>query len=262
MSVLGHKPTYAVQQIGLRELSIAVVLFLNCPRCWAELNLTRRTKMMKVATPLGIAAAACFAFGVSLPVQAQQTAMSFFITSVGLGKGGDLGGLPGADRHCQSLAAAAGAGGKTWHAYLSTQGAGGVNAKDRIGKGPWVNAKGAQIAANVADLHGDKNNINKQTGLDEKGMAVKGRGDTPNQHDMLTGTRQDGSAITGPDDATCSNWTVSTDGQGGAVVGHFDLIGNTNGPNFWNYSHKTPGCAPANLQRVGGAGLFYCFAVD
>jgi hypothetical protein len=93
-------------------------------------------------------------------------------------------------------------------------------------------------------------------------MAVKGRGDTPNQHDMLTGTRQDGSAIPGPDDATCSNWTVSTEGQGGAVVGHFDLIGNTNGPNFWNYSHKTPGCAPANLQRVGGAGLFYCFAVN
>jgi len=191
--------------------------------------------------------------------------MTFFITSVGGPQGANYGGLEGADRHCQALATKAGAGGKTWRAYLSTQAVGGataVNAKDRIGKGPWVNAKGVQIAANVADLHGDKNNINKQTGLDEKGMAVKGRGDTPNQHDMLTGTQQDGSAVPGPDDATCSNWTISTDGQGNAVVGHFDLIGNTNGPNFWNYSHKTPGCAPANLQRVGGAGLFYCFAVN
>jgi hypothetical protein len=219
--------------------------------------------MMKATTSLTIAAGAFFAFGVNLPAQAQQTAMSFFITSVGLGKGGDLGGLTGADQHCQSLAAAAGAGGKTWHAYLSTQGAGGVNAKDRIGKGPWVNAKGVKIAANIAELHSDKNKINKQNGLDEKGLAVKGRTDSPNQHDMLTGTQPDGSVVPGPDDdATCGNWTSSADGQGSAVVGHFDLIGNTNGPNFWNYSHKTPGCAPANLQRVGGAGLFYCFAVN
>jgi hypothetical protein len=218
--------------------------------------------MIKATTALPIAAAALSALGVSVPAQAQQSTMSFFITSVGLGNGGNLGGLSGADQHCQSLATAAGARGKTWHAYLSTQGAGGVNAKDRIGKGPWVNAKGVQIAANVAELHGDKNNINKQTALDEKGGQVKGRGETPNQHDMLTGTQQDGSAVPGPDDATCSNWTSSADGQGGAVVGHHDLIGNTNGPNFWNYSHKTPGCAPANLQRVGGAGLFYCFAVN
>jgi hypothetical protein len=218
--------------------------------------------MIKATTALPIAAAALSALGVSVPAQAQQSTMSFFITSVGLGNGGNLGGLSGADQHCQSLATAAGARGKTWHAYLSTQGAGGVNAKDRIGKGPWLNAKGVQIAANVAELHGDKNNINKQTALDEKGGQVKGRGETPNQHDMLTGTQQDGSAVPGPDDATCSNWTSSADGQGGAVVGHHDLIGNTNGPNFWNYSHKTPGCAPANLQRVGGAGLFYCFAVN
>ena len=196
------------------------------------------------------------------PTWAQQSAMSFFVTSVGLGKGGDLGGFEGADRHCQSLAAAAGAGGKTWHAYLSTQGSGGTNAKDRIGDGPWFNAKGVKIAANVAELHSDKNNINKQTALDEKGMVVKGRVDTPNQHDMLTGTQPDGTAVPGPDDATCSNWTSSADGQGSAVVGHHDLVGNTNGPNFWNYSHKTPGCAPPNLQRVGGAGLFYCFSVD
>ena len=200
--------------------------------------------------------------GASAPVQAQQPSMSFFVTSVGIGKGGDLGGLEGADRHCQSLAQAAGAGNKTWRAYLSTQGSAPVNAKDRIGRGPWFNAKGVQIAASVADLHSDNNKINKETALDEKGMTVKGRGDTPNQHDMLTGTQHDGMAVPGPDDATCRNWTSSADGQGSAIVGHHDLIGNTQGPNFWNFSHKTPGCAPANLQRAGGAGLFYCFATN
>jgi hypothetical protein len=203
-----------------------------------------------------------FAIGVTAPAQAQQNNMSFFITSVGVGRGGDLGGLEGADLQCQSLAQAAGAGGKTWHAYLSTQGQAAVNAKDRIGNGPWFNAKGVQIASNIADLH-NNNKINKETGLDERGMAVKGRGDTTNQHDMLTGTQQDGTAVPGSDDATCSNWTSSTDGgQGSAVVGHHDLIGNSQGPNFWNYSHKTPGCSQANLQRVGGGGLFYCFAVN
>ena len=218
--------------------------------------------MTKATILPAMASVAFLAFGASAPAQAQQSTMSFFITSVGLGKGGDLGGLAGADRHCQSLAQAAGAGSKTWRAYLSTQGANVVNAKDRIGSGPWFNAKGVQIAANVADLHSANNKINKETALDEKGMTVKGRGDTPNQHDMLTGTQQDGTVVAGADDATCSNWTSSADGQGSAVVGHHDLTGNTNGPNFWNYSHKTPGCAPANLQRVGGAGLFYCFAVN
>ena len=207
-------------------------------------------------------ALALLVFSISTPLLAQQNTMSFFVTSVGLGNGGDLGGLAGADRHCQSLAAAAGASSKTWHAYLSTQGPGGVNAKDRIGAGPWFNAKGVQIAANVAELHSDKNNVNKQTALNEKGAVVNGRVDTPNQHDMLTGTQHDGTAVPGPEDATCSNWTSSVDGQGSAVVGHHDLIGNTNGPNFWNYSHKTPGCAQPNLQRVGGGGLFYCFAVN
>jgi hypothetical protein len=207
-----------------------------------------------------IACVALLAF-TAAPAQAQQN-MSFFVTSVGLGKGGDLGGLAGADRHCQSLAQAAGAGSKTWRAYLSTQGAGGVNAKDRIGRGPWVNAKGVQIAANVADLHSDNNKINKETGLDERGNVVKGRIDTPNHHDMLTGTQRDGTVVPGPDDVTCSNWTTSADGQGSVMVGHHDLIGNPTGINFWNFSHKTPGCAPANLQRVGGVGLFYCFAVN
>jgi hypothetical protein len=209
-----------------------------------------------------IALVAAFVIGTSVPVQAQQTSMSFFVTSVGIGKGGDLGGLEGADRHCQSLAQATGAGSRTWRAYLATQGSTPVNAKDRIGRGPWFNAKGVQIAASVADLHSENNKINKETALDEKGTTVKGRVDTPNQHDMLTGTQHDGMAVPGPEDATCSNWTSSADGQGGAIVGHHDLIGNTQGPNFWNFSHKTPGCAPANLQRVGGAGLFYCFATN
>lgn len=193
---------------------------------------------------------------------AQQAGMSFFVTSVGPGKGGDLGGIAGADNHCQSLAQAVGAGDKTWRAYLSTQGTGGVDARDRIGKGPWVNAKGVQIAANVAELHSDRNKINKETALDEKGVMIKGRGDTPNQHDVLTGSQQDGTAVAGPDDATCGNWTSSADGRGGAMVGHTDLIGNPAGINFWNHSHKTPGCAPPNLARVGGAGLFYCFAAN
>ena len=209
-----------------------------------------------------IALVAAFVAGASASVQAQQPSMSFFVTSVGIGKGGALGGLEGADHHCQSLAQAAGAGSRTWRAYLSTQDSTPVNAKDRIGRGPWFNAKGVQIAASVADLHSDNNKINKETALDEKGMTVKGRVDTPNQHDMLTGTQHDGMAVPGPDDATCRNWTSSADGQGGAIVGHHDLIGNTQGPNFWNFSHKTPGCAPANLQRTGGAGLFYCFATN
>jgi hypothetical protein len=196
------------------------------------------------------------------PAFAQQAQMTFFVTSVGLGRGGDLGGLAGADNHCQSLAQAVGAGGKTWRAYLSTQGAGGVNARDRIGNGPWTSAKGVQVAADVADLHSDKNKINKETALDEKGVMIKGRGDTPNQHDILTGSQQDGTAVPGPDDATCGNWTSSADGQGSAMVGHSDLVGNPAGINFWNYSHKTPGCAPQNLARVGGAGLFYCFATN
>jgi hypothetical protein len=195
--------------------------------------------------------------------QAQQAQMSFFVTSAGSGNGADLGGIEGADKICQTLATAAGAGAKTWRAYLSTQAANGkpaVNAKDRIGTGPWMNAKGAVIAKDVAELH-SANKINKETALDEKGNPVKGRGDTPNTHDMLTGTQQDGTVVPGPDDATCGNWTSSAEGQGGAVVGHHDLVG-TASVNTWNFSHKTPGCSTANLARVGGGGLFYCFAAN
>src|SRR4029450_4453842 len=153
-----------------------------------------------VSLPL-IASITFLTLGITGPVQAQQS-MNFFVTSVGLGKGGDLGGLAGADRHCQSLAQAVGAGSKTWRAYLSTQGSGGVSAKDRIGNGPWFNAKGVQVAANLADLHSDKNKINKETALNEKGMVVNGRGDTPSQHDMLTGTQQNGAGVSGAEEAT------------------------------------------------------------
>ncbi len=184
--------------------------------------------------------------------------MSFFVTSVGLGDGANLGGLEGADAHCQALAEAAGAGERTWRAYLSTSGEDAVNARDRIGAGPWVNAAGVEIAANVEALHTEPNNINKETALDENGMMVKGRGDEPNQHDILTGTQQDGTAFPAGEDMTCSNWTSNS--EGAAMVGHHDLIGNPQNINFWNFSHPSRGCSQQNLVDTGGAGLFYCFA--
>src|SRR5262245_37488282 len=195
---------------------------------------------------------------------AQQANMSFFVTSVGSGKGADLGGIEGADRHCQQLAQAAGAGAKTWRAYLSTQGAGAVNAKDRSGRGPWQNAKAAVIAKDVGDLHGASNNLTKQTALTEKGDVVNGRGDTPNMHDALTGTQPDGTAFAAGDDKTCGNWTKS--GQGAAMVGHHDRQGlrDDDASKSWNSSHPTRGpdggCSQNDLKSTGGNGLFYCFA--
>jgi hypothetical protein len=197
--------------------------------------------------------------------QTQPSGMSFFVTSVGIGKGADLGGVEGADRHCQTLAQAAGAGGKTWHAYLSTQGAGAVNARDRIGKGPWTNAKGVVIAKDVAELHG-ANNLTKQTALNEKGELVNGRGDTPNMHDILTGTQPDGTAFPAGDDKTCGNW--SKNGKGTAIVGHHDRTGldTSAAAMSWNSSHPTGGpdggCSQDDLKSTGGAGLLYCFAVN
>jgi len=200
--------------------------------------------------------------------QAQQGGMSFFVTSAGPGKGGDLGGIEGADRHCQQLAQAAGANGRTWHAYLSTQAADGkasINARDRIGKGPWQNAKGTVIAKDVDELHG-ANNLTKQTALTEKGEVVNGRGDTPNRHDALTGTMPDGKAFPAGDDKTCKNWTSST--QGTAIVGHIDRQGlSDDAPaKSWNSSHPSRGpdggCSQADLRSTGGDGLLYCFAVN
>jgi len=202
--------------------------------------------------------------GTAGAVQAQSSSMSFFVTSAGSGKGADFGGLDGADKHCQSLAAAAGAGGKTWHAYLSTQAAGStaaVNAKDRIGKGPWQNAKGVVVAKDVAELHGN-NNLTKQTALTEKGDVVNGRGDTPNKHDVLTGSQADGTAFSAGEDKTCGNWTKS--GEGSAIVGHADRTGlDTTPPSLsWNSSHATAGCSDPALVSTGGAGLLYCFAAN
>lgn len=192
--------------------------------------------------------------------------MSFFITSVGGGNGANLGGLAGADRHCQTLAAAAGAGSKTWRAYMSAAAADGqpaVNAKDRIGSGPWYNAKGIKVADSVADLHSDNNTLGKENSLDEKGGTVKGRGDTPNTHDMLTGSNADGTLATGgmPNGAPCGNWT-SSGADGVARLGHFDKQGGGESPNSWNSAHDSRGCSQANLVATGGAGLYYCFATN
>jgi len=209
--------------------------------------------------------ATCLALMCAGPAFAQQSTMTFFVTSVGAGKGADLGGLAGADAHCQQLAQAAGAGGKTWHAYLSTQGSGAVNAKDRIGKGPWTNAKGVVIAKDVAELHGE-NNLTKQTALSEKGDIINGRGDTPNRHDILTGSQADGTAFSGSEDRTCRNWTSST--QGAAMLGHADRRGlQDDAPSkSWNSSHPSRGpeggCSQADLRSTGGDGLLYCFAVN
>lgn len=205
-------------------------------------------------------------FGLAGSAVAQQAGMSFFVTSVGSGKGADLGGIEGADRHCQSLATAAGATGKTWRAYLSTQAADGkpaVNARDRIGKGPWQNAKGVVVAANVEQLHGE-NNLTKQTSLTEKGEVVNGRGDTPNMHDVLTGSQADGTAFAGPDDMTCGNYTKSGT-EGAVMLGHHDRIGlRDDAPSkSWNASHASRGgCSQDALKGTGGAGLFYCFATN
>ncbi|PBB67646.1 hypothetical protein CK228_14340 [Mesorhizobium sp. WSM4312] len=188
----------------------------------------------------------------------QDAKMSFFITSVGSGKGADLGGLKGADAHCASLAEAAGVTGKSWHAYLSTSA---EDARDRIGKGPWFNAEGVKIADDVASLHSDANGITKQTALDEKGEVVNGRGDTPNRHDMLTGSKPDGTRIA---DQTCGDWTMSG-AEGAAMMGHHDRTGldDSAAAKSWNSSHASRGgCSQEALKGTGGDGLFYCFATN
>ena len=204
-----------------------------------------------------LAAAAAATLGIAAPAVAQDAAnMTFFITSTGPGDGANLGGLEGADAHCQQLAEAAGSTGKTWVAYLSAD-AGPVNAKDRIGAGPWQNFKGDVIATDVANLHSDSNNLNKQTGLTETGQMVKGRGDQPNEHDILTGSNADGTLAAGQ---TCGDWT--SNGEGSAIVGHFDRVGiDDSAPmKSWVSSHPSRGCSQENLVGTGGAGLLYCFA--
>ncbi len=215
-------------------------------------------------------AGALLAFGLIGGAEAQQSAMTFFVTSAGPGKGADLGGIEGADRHCQALAQAAGAGNHTWHAYLSTQAPAlndpnFVNARDRIGAGPWQNAKGDVIAKSVDDLHSPNNNLTLQTALDEKGQPVNGRAERPVNHDMLTGSRLDGTAFAGGafPDMTCGNWTKGG-ADGSAMLGHHDRAGSINAPwaTSWNSSHPSRGCNAEGLRSTGGAGLFYCFAAQ
>ena len=227
----------------------------------------QRTTRLFAVTLSSVAAAALL---VSCATTPPTGPMGFFVTSVGSGNGANLGGVAGADAHCQKLAAAAGAGARTWRAYLSTTAVAAVapapaasaaHARDRIGAGPWFNAKGVQVASDVANLH-NGNNLTKATALDEKGAMVKGRGDTPNQHDILTGSRSDGTSFGGPGNFTCGNWTQS--GEGSAVIGHHDRTGLSTDPwaLSWNSSHQTRGCSQEALVSTGGAGLFYCFAAN
>jgi hypothetical protein len=225
--------------------------------------MTSRIRLAVLTAAIGLT------FGSIAGAQAQSSDMTFFITSAGSGKGADLGGLAGADKHCQALAQSAGAGSRTWHAYLSTQAEGGqavVNARDRIGKGPWKNAKGEMVATSVGDLHSAGNKLNKQTALNEKGQPVNGRGDQPNQHDILTGSQPDGTAFAAGEDRTCKNWTSSS--EGAAMVGHHDRQGlrDDEPSKSWNSSHPSRGqgggCSQDALRGTGGAGLFYCFATQ
>lgn len=224
--------------------------------------------VFKTVSRMGFGVAALVALSAPQPAHAQNANATFFVTSHGIGNGGNLGGLAGADNWCQELAQAAGSGSKTWHAYLSTQEADGkpaVNAKDRIGKGPWQNTKGEVIAKDVADLHGS-NNLTKQTALSEKGEVINGRGDKPNRHDILTGSQPDGTAFPSGEDRTCKNWTSST--QGSAMLGHSDRMGLNDEPpaKSWNSSHPSRGpdggCSQNDLKSTGGDGLLYCFAVN
>jgi hypothetical protein len=218
-------------------------------------------RLQSFSVALGFA----FPLGIGLAVVHAQKApnLSFFITSAGPGNGANLGGLAGADAHCQKLASAVGAGSRTWRAYLSMPAQGGqaaVNARDRIGKGPWQNAKGVVVAQNVADLHSDKNLLGKENSLNEKGGVVNGRGDTPNTHDILTGSTGDGTAAPAGNDTTCNGYTSSADGS--VLMGHHDKQGGGANPNSWNSAHGSKGCSQANLVATGGAGLFYCFAAN
>jgi hypothetical protein len=224
--------------------------------------------MKRKAILASVAIVSLIALGVGHSLHAQQAGMTFFVTSVGVGNGADVGGLAGADAQCQKLAQSSGAGGHTWHAYMSTQAANGqpaVNARDRIGKGPWTNAKGVVVAKDLAELHG-QNNLTKQTSLSEKGEVINGRGDTPNRHDALTGTQPDGTAFPAGDDRTCGNWTSST--KGSAMLGHIDRQGlrDDDASKSWNSSHPSRGpdggCSQNDLKSTGGDGLFYCFAVN
>ena len=192
---------------------------------------------------------------------AQDNGMSFFMTGTGSGDGANLGGIAGADTHCQALASAAGAGDKSWAAYLSTSGDGGENARDRIGSGPWYNANGVMIASNVDDLHSDNVQTSKVNSVSENGDVINGRGDEPNMHDVMTGSMLDGTASEADGDTTCGNWTSNSE-DGSALVGHHDREGGGDNPTSWNSAHPSRGCGQENLQATGGNGYYYCFATE
>jgi hypothetical protein len=220
---------------------------------------------MSLSRPVALFGAVFFSSFLSLPATAQQADMSFFVTSAGTGKGANLGGLEGADAHCATLAKAAGATKTNWRAYISItapQGEAGINARDRIGAGPWLNAKGVVIAKDVNELHSDAANLTKETAVNEKGEVVMGRGDATNMHDILTGSDPMGMYSTAGGDTTCKGWT--SDGEGSAIVGHHDRVGlkDTRHMKAWNSSHGSAGCSQEALVKTGGAGLFYCFTAE
>jgi hypothetical protein len=232
-------------------IAVATAILIGCGQR------DRREEPASAAPPAAQPAAQSIAMG------GEKSVTRFFVTSRGLGKGGDLGGLAGADAHCQALAKAEGSGDHTWRAYLSTSARDGqpaVNARDRIGKGPWYNAEGLLIAANLDELHSDKAQINKETATTERLDPVNGVGDTPNRHDILTGSQADGTAFPPGKDLTCGNW--SSNGVGSAQVGHHDRRGASPGVNSWNSAHESRGCSQPDLEATGGAGLFYCFAIN
>ncbi len=215
-------------------------------------------KKLILASAIAISAAATFS-----TINSQENEMSFFITSIGSGDGANLGGLAGADAHCATLAQAAGSRGKTWHAYLSaheTTNSPRVNARERIGFGPWYNAEGVEVASTLNNLHSDYMQLGKANSLTENGDQVKGRGDSPNQHDILTGSSLSGRLIDDGANHTCNNWTSNDEGS--AQVGHFDRQGGGANPNSWNSAHGSRGCGQEDLVATGGAGYFYCFAID
>jgi hypothetical protein len=264
LTIAGDSRKIDLEQFAIAE---AVVRCAVGARCRTNSN-REESMMQRIAGRTWLAAAGLITLVgcASMPPDAKE--MTFFVTSTGPGKGGDLGGLEGADRHCQSLAKAAGAGDGPWRAYLSTQAPkladpGFVNARDRIGSGPWQNAKGVVIATTVGQLHSASSNLTKETALDEKGQLVNGRTDKPNKHDILTGSRPDGSAFPGAPfpDMTCGNWTKSS-ADGSAMTGHHDRVGPLDAPwaSSWNSAHPTLGCSQEKVRPTGGDGLFYCFA--
>lgn len=260
-------PEYSCQRFEMNVITMRLLTRCFCALPWlaalASLLACRQSAGDVLRERAKPAAADTSSVPESVSMGGTKSVTKFFVTSVGLGKGGDLGGLASADAHCQALADAEGAGDHTWRAYLSasaTSTGPAVHARDRIGSGPWYNAEGLLVAGNVADLHGEKSRLNKDTAVTERLDTVNGAGDTPNRHDMLTGSRTDGTAFDAGEDRTCRNWTSGTTDR--AQVGHHDRSGPDGASSSWNSAHASSGCSQSDLGRTGGSGLFYCFAID